>query len=202
MKQATEKGASKTVKTKTATKTQQKQSKTKITREEELIAAINKLLPELDEECLEALLQSAYNLASSLKEERERAERYEAFEQAVYETFKPKENKKGTSKSSPTKKKTAGESKPVLRIERTDDGRFYNIVFGGKWKLFNIEEMTSLAKIALVKEPLESICPRVYTWLRHERSDMLTDFAIANAASPVIRELVKIIRNNFKLNKK
>ncbi len=204
MKKSLETGKTNTAKTKavTKTKTQSKQSKAKITRKDELIAAIEKILPELDEECLEALLQSAHNLAASLQEEQERAERYAAFEQAVYETFKPTDKKKGTASSSKTNKKTKAEPKPVLSIERTEDGRFYNIVYGGKWKLFNIDEMTALAKIALVKEPLESVCPRVYTWMRHERSDMLTDFAIATAASPVIRELVSLIRKNFKLNKK
>lgn len=204
MKQTTENGKSKTAKTQalTKTKTQAKQSKVKITREEELITAINKLLPQLDEECLEALLQSAHNLAASLQEEHERAQRYEAFEQAVFETFKPKENNKQKAHSSIANKHAKAESKPVLKIEQTDDGRFYNIVYGGKWKLFNIDEMTSLAKIALVKEPLESVCPRVYTWMRKERSDMLTDFAIANAASPVIRELVSLVRKKFKLNTK
>ena len=198
MKESLETGKSETLKT----KAQSKKSETKITRKDELIAAIEKMLPELDEECLEALLKSAYNLASSLQEEQERAERYATFEQAVYETFKPKENKKGTASSSKTTKKTKAKSKPVLRIERTEDGRFYNIVYGGKWKLFNIDEMTELANIALVKEPLESVCPRVYTWMRHERSDMLTDFAIATAASPVIRELVLMMRKKIKLNKK
>lgn len=177
-------------------------------REKILVKEIEKLLPLLDEECLEALLHSAYNLASSLEEERERAEQYEAFERAVYETFKPKETKKATSgqktksTSRGTSKSAAKASASVLAIERSEDGRFFNIILDGKWKLFNSEEMAALARIALVNEPLTEACPRVFAWLKRERSDMLSDFAISSATSSRIQELVRLMRKTFKPNKK
>ncbi len=170
--------------------------------EQALLDELLTLLPLLDEECLAALVQSARNLASSLEEERNRESEYERFQQAVYETFKPKPSTKSKKNAKKTSAAKGGKTEAGLAIESTEDGRFFNIVIGGKWKLFNMEEMTALAKIALVKESIPEVCPRVYAWLKRERSDMLSDFAIADGTSVRIRELVSAIRKKFKVIKK
>ncbi|MDX9958331.1 MAG: hypothetical protein RBT68_07805 [Spirochaetia bacterium] len=165
-------------------------------------------LPVLDEECLEALVQSAENLAESCRQDRMLEE---ARSLALELGGAPGTAAKGNARKKKGSKDSAGDdASPVatraalpapLRVEASEDGRFFHIVVDGKWKMLNRDELKSLVNIAASKDPAEAIRTRLFTWLKRERADVLSDLGISTGMSPILAELAGYLKKNFKIKK-
>jgi hypothetical protein len=165
-------------------------------------------LPVLDEECLEALVQSAENLAESCRQDRMLEE---ARSLALELGSAPGTATKGKASKKKGSKVSAGDdSSPVttqaalpapLRVEASEDGRFFHIVVDGKWKMLNRDELKSLVNIAVSKDPAEAVRTRLFTWLKRERADVLSDLGISTGMSPILAELAVYLKKNFKIKK-
>jgi hypothetical protein len=165
-------------------------------------------LPVLDEECLEALVQSAENLAESCRQDRMLEEaRSLALEWggAPGAATRGKAGKKKGAKaaadddSAPIPSRTALPA--PLSVEASSDGRFFHIVVDGKWKMLNRDELKSLVNIAVSKDPAEAVRTRLFTWLKRERADVLSDLGISTGMSPILAELAVYLKKNFKIKK-
>jgi hypothetical protein len=86
-------------------------------------------------------------------------------------------------------------------VEASSDGRFFHIVVDGKWKMLNRDELKSLVNIACSKDPAEAVRTRLFTWLKRERADVLSDLGISTGMSPILAELAVYLKKNFKIKK-
>jgi hypothetical protein len=173
-----------------------------------LLDRLAQALPVLDEECLEALVQSAENLAESCRQDRMLEE---ARSLALEWGGAPGTAAKGKARKKKGSKDAAGdELSPVpsqtalpapLRVEASSDGRFFHIVVDGKWKMLNRDELKSLVNIAVSKDPAEAVRTRLFTWLKRERADVLSDLGISTGMSPILAELASYLKKNFKIKK-
>lgn len=154
-----------------------------------LASELRSLIPKLDAEGLSFLIEQAqvhlYNMkimeAQQLAEETEnRAKRKTAAKGAV-------SGSKG--------KKNA----PVLKIEAAEGSSSYHLVYGGKWKFFSADEMMTMVKIANADKNIRTCATRLFSWFRIERSDVLLDFEIEAANSPLIQECISVLKNTFKI---
>lgn len=84
-----------------------------------------------------------------------------------------------------------------IRVERSADGSTYHIVSGGAWKMFSAEEMAALVRMTRADDPEEEVGRRLYAWLDRERRDALGDLGIARPSSPILSELVRVLRRVF-----
>ncbi len=148
-------------------------------------------LPVLDEECLEALVQSAENLAESCRQDRMLDEaRMLALEGG------------GVSERVDTGLVALRTGRPApLTIKASSDGQFFHIVVDGKWKMLNHDELKSLVTVVGSKEPTEAVPTRLFNWLKRERADVLSDLGISTSLSPVLAELIAYLKKNFKIKK-
>ena len=173
-----------------------------------LLDRLAEALPVLDEECLEALVQSAENLAESCRQDRMLEE---ARSLALEWGGAPKTSTKGkTGKKKGAKAAADDDSSPIpsraalpapLSVEASSDGRFFHIVVDGKWKMLNRDELKSLVNIAVSKDPAEAVRTRLFTWLKRERADVLSDLGISTGMSPILAELAVYLKKNFKIKK-
>jgi len=88
-------------------------------------------------------------------------------------------------------------AEPGLRIERSADGSTYHIVAGGAWKMFSAEEMAALVRMTREPDPEAEVGRRLYAWMERERMDALSDLGVAKASSPIMAELVRVLRKTF-----
>lgn len=186
----------------------QSKSRTLSPSQKMLLDRLAEALPVLDEECLEALVQSAENLAESCRRDRMLEE---ARQLALEWGGAPKTTAKGKAgKKKGTKAAADDDTAPVssraalpapLRVEASSDGRFFHIVVDGKWKMLNRDELKSLVNIAGSKDPAEAVRTRLFTWLKRERADILSDLGISTGLSPILAELAGYLKKNFKIKK-
>ena len=77
-----------------------------------------------------------------------------------------------------------------LSIEASSDDRFFHIVADGKWKMLNRDELKTLVTIVGSREPSEAVRTRMFSWLKRERADILSDPGISTGMSPILAELI------------
>jgi hypothetical protein len=141
-----------------------------------------KLLPELDEEGIEFLLEQAkvhrYNME---------AEKLNALAERL-ESGGPGAGKAGAH--------PAAES-AALRIERSSDGSTYNLVAGGDWKLFTAEEMAALVRITRSGESEAEISRRIRAWLAKERRDVYLDLGLDGPSIGMAKDIAALLAKTF-----
>jgi hypothetical protein len=84
-----------------------------------------------------------------------------------------------------------------LRIERSNDGSTYHLLAGPVWKILAAEEIASILRIARHEESETSASRHLYQWIRQERRDIALDLHIPNGSSPILRELLILLRQTF-----
>jgi hypothetical protein len=85
----------------------------------------------------------------------------------------------------------------ALRLERSKDGSTYHIISSDRWKMFSSEEMAALVRMTREGDPETEIAARLHAWLARERRDALDDLEIAGPASPLMVDLVRLLRRSF-----
>lgn len=154
-----------------------------------LLKELKSVLEELDEEGLDFLLEQAhvhrYNMEVDRlneAEERREASRAEA----------PARGGKRAAAGT-----TASARVPSLRIERSKDGNTYHVVSGGRYKMFDAEEMLSLVRIAHANPDPAEAGRGLYRWMSRERTDALADLGFAGPSDPGLGALAALIRSSF-----
>ncbi len=85
----------------------------------------------------------------------------------------------------------------TLRIEQSDNPRYFNICAGDSRIFMDRHEIKALFKIAEAAADAAEAGPRLYRWLKRERSDVLGDAHVSGSGSPVLGELYKALLDNF-----
>lgn len=173
-----------------------------------LLGRLAEALPVLDEECLEALVQSAENLAESCRQDRMMEESHrQALESAgapgavVKGKTRMKKDRNASADPHPGPVPTQTTLPAPLRVDASEDGRFFHIVVDGKWKMLNRDELRKLVAIACSRDPAEAVRTHLFTWLKRERADVLSDLGISTGMSPILAELASYLKKNFKITK-
>lgn len=156
-------------------------------------AELASLIPELDEEGLGFLIEQARVHVYNMQVDALNAETGVA--KAVAEA---------SGKTAGTRKgaKVAGGSPANFRVEKSGSGSTYHLISGGKWKMFNEEEMMSIVKIAQSKDPMTEVTDRLCRWFASERPDTFGDLELGDAHDPKMKELVQFLRKKFSVKKK
>jgi hypothetical protein len=84
-----------------------------------------------------------------------------------------------------------------LRIERSSDGSTYHLLAGQVWKILAAEEIASILRIARHEESEMAASRHLYQWIRQERRDIAVDLHIPSGTSPVLKELLGLLRATF-----
>lgn len=148
------------------------------------------LIPSLDEEGLSFLVEQAnvhlYNM--------------EIVKQESLPSKIAKTAGAGNASGSGTKK-SAKAIPANFRVERSPSGSSYHLISGGKWKMFNEQEMLSIVRIAQVKESLLEVAGRLHAWFEEERPDVFADMELGDRFDPKLKELVSFLRKKFNVKK-
>ncbi len=150
---------------------------------------LSSLLPGLDEEGLAFLIEQARTHLYNMK---------------VLELEAEAERLEASSARSRTLSSARGAARPAgggFSIKAGEGGTDYSIVRDGKWKMFTREEMLAMVRIATVREPLEAVAPRLYRWLKAERSDFFGDIPVSGPSDPALASLAKLLRATFEVRK-
>lgn len=144
-----------------------------------LLNELKALLDELDEEGLDFLLEQArvhrYNMEVrrlDVAQERRRAGRPAASEAAALRPSPP-------------------------RVERSEDGQTYHVVFEEHYKMFTAEEMLALVRIAHANADPAEGARGLYRWLARERSDALADLGLKGPGSAGLADLAEVLKRSF-----
>lgn len=92
--------------------------------------------------------------------------------------------------------KKAPARKP-LGIEQSDNPRYFNICSGDSRIFMDRHEIKALFRIASAASGAAEAGPRLYRWLKKERSDVLGEARISGSGSPVLGELYAALIDNF-----
>ncbi len=88
-----------------------------------------------------------------------------------------------------------------FRIEKSEDGSVYHIIFGGKWKLINADELFRILKIVNAPVEPDEVRLNLLHWFFKERADFVGDFGLRDTHDERWLELIKMFKTNFKLKK-
>ncbi|MDR0320784.1 MAG: hypothetical protein LBI28_04705 [Treponema sp.] len=177
----------KTSKTKAPAKRQVKRSSTL----DNLAKDLKALIPKLDEEGLAFLVKQA------------QVHLYNMQVDALNETMIKDERRKSTNINTTKTSKTSKTVKPAKQtgvfkdIKASDAG--YHVLCNTQWTAFTSAEMTAMVKIIKSEDTDLEIRGRLYSWLLHERSDLLITASISSKFDDNLKSLVTLINNNFKL---
>ncbi len=153
-----------------------------------LAAELISIIPELDEEGLSFLIEQArvhvYNMEVS------------RIEEEAAESDTANLNKKGDYAREPDK------APANFRIERSSSGSSYHLISGGKWKMYNEDEMMRIVKIASTSERVRDVAVRLHAWFAEERPDTFADLELGDACDPRLDELVVFLRSKFAIKTK
>jgi len=156
---------------------------------DELASELASLIPELDADGLAFLIEQArvhlYNM------------RVAELEAAAEEAERASTRARGIAKSGGAGAGSGASSAADLSIKASGDGSAYDLVCGGKWKMFTGDEMLAMVRIATVKDPRDQVAGRLYRWLSAERSDVINDLGLSGLADPTLGRLVALLRKTF-----
>ena len=156
---------------------------------DELASELASLIPELDAEGLAFLIEQArvhlYNM------------RVAELEAAAEEAERASTRARGIAKSGGAGAGSGASSDDDLSIKASGDGSAYDLVCGGKWKMFTGDEMLAMVRIATVKDPRDQVAGRLYRWFSAERSDVINDLGLSGLADPTLGRLVALLRKTF-----
>lgn len=148
-------------------------------RREALLKELRTILPKLDAEGLDFLLEQAKTHLYNMEVERANEAR----------------NRRADGRSG---KAAGSSSSTVLAVERSGSGSSYFVRAGGDSIMFTAEEMLSLVRIAHGHDDKLEAARAIGAWLLKERKDALEGLRLPASSRPALPELVALLQTNFK----
>ncbi len=170
---------------KTSSAENRKQGKIASTETTALAKELGTLIPQLDAEGLEFLIEQArvhlYNMEVS---ELERAA-----------------SQAGSKQTSKNATLTPAAANDDFAIQASSDGSTYDLVYNGKWKMFTGDEILAMVRIVSSKDPVNQVAGRLYRWFLAERSDVKNDLPLAGPSDPKLKKLVSLLCKTFTIKR-
>jgi hypothetical protein len=98
--------------------------------------------------------------------------------------------KPGTPKQNP-----AG----IFRIEGTESGGSYYLIYNHEWIMFSREEMIRITSIVSAGGTGLEIRDRLFTWFERERRDVLASIPMADKFDDKLKNLAALIKKTFRV---
>jgi hypothetical protein len=95
-------------------------------------------------------------------------------------------------------RREAGRPPYHVHIERTQDD-FFIVQMDDIRIFFNRSELREMTRVCHTAKTEQSGARRLYTWLKKERSDLLSDVGINTERSPYLRNLYQVIVTTYKV---
>jgi hypothetical protein len=106
-------------------------------------------------------------------------------------------------KSAPQKGQRSNSSTgEAIRIEGSENGNSFYLVYRGKWVMFTRDEILALAKIVRGPGTDLEIRERLYKWIERERSDLFETLPMPDKFDNRLKELVTLLKKTFKVRYK
>ncbi|MCL1815797.1 MAG: hypothetical protein FWG27_08285 [Treponema sp.] len=156
---------------------------------ENLAKELKSLIPKLDEEGLNFLIEQA------------QVHLYNMQVDALNETLVKSQERAKTAAAKSAGKKTAKGSAGFSEIKVSESGSSYYIVYKTEWIMFSKEEIVKLVQIAGGQGTDLEIKERLFNWFARERSDLLRSAGIANKFDNKLKTLAGLLKKNFKVRK-
>jgi hypothetical protein len=86
-----------------------------------------------------------------------------------------------------------------FRIEGSESGSSYYLVYNNQWIMFSREEMIQIAGIASSEGTDLEIRDRLFTWFERERRDVLASVPMADKFDDRLKKLAVLIKKTFKV---
>jgi hypothetical protein len=157
--------------------------------EQALVKELSGLIPRLDSEGLRFLIEQAqvhlYNM------------QVEELNSAVLR------NAHTEMKSTPQKgRRTNSRTSEAIRIEGSESGSSFYLVYKGKWVMFTRDEILTLTKITRSPGTDLEIRERLYKWIERERSDLFETLPMPDKFDSRLKELAALLKKTFKVRYK
>ncbi|MDR1418993.1 MAG: hypothetical protein LBI86_01340 [Treponema sp.] len=154
-----------------------------------LAEELGSLIPRLDAEGLEFLIEQAHIHLYNMQ--------VEELNNAVPQTAE------NTEKGMPGGRKgKAPSGTEEIRIEGSESGSSFYLVYKGKWIMFSRDEIITLAKIAAGPGTDLEIRERLYRWIEKERSDLFEAMPMPDKFDARLKKLIAVLRKNFRVRYK
>ncbi len=169
-------------------------------------AELASLIGDLDEEGLAFLVEQARVHLYNMEVDR-LAQRADDIETASENRKAGKAGKAGTLSAGTGKGKGGGKGSAKspgtgdFRIDRSSSGSSYHVISGGKWKMYNEDEMLAIVKICQSKDPILEVTERLCHWFETERPDTFPDLELGDHHDPRMKALVLFLRKKFAVRK-
>jgi hypothetical protein len=160
------------------------------TEERALAEELGSLIPRLDAEGLTFLIEQAqvhlYNMQA------------EELNNAMLQNAEDAKDAEKKTREGGQKGKAASGSEE-LRIEGSESGSSFYLIYKGKWIMFSRDEITALAKITAGPGTDLEIRERLYNWIERERSDLFEAMPMPDKFDPRLKKLAAVLRKNFRV---
>jgi hypothetical protein len=167
---------------------------------ESLAKELRSLIPKLDAEGLQFLVEQAqvhlYNMqVDKLNQARERPAAAKAAKAG-----KTGKKAAGKGKTAGTAKAKTGKAEE-LRLEGTESGSSFYIVYREQWVMFSRDEIAQMVRIA--SAPVSDLERRehLFSWFERERRDVFATIPIADKFDGNIKKIAALLTKNFKIQK-
>jgi hypothetical protein len=87
----------------------------------------------------------------------------------------------------------------TFRIEGSESGSSYYLVYNNEWIMFSREEIIRITAIVSAQGTGLEIRDRLFTWFEKERRDVLASVSMADKFDPRLKELAALIKKTFKV---
>jgi hypothetical protein len=159
-----------------------KTGKSAAEREREALAKeLRGLIPRLDAEGLSFLIEQA---------------------QVHLYNMQVEELNKTLTRTKPGAAKHPPASGDVFRIEGSESGSSYYLVYNNEWIMFAREEMIRIADIVSAQGTDLEIRERLFAWFEKERRDVLSSVFITDKFDDKLKKLAALIKKTFKVRRR
>jgi hypothetical protein len=156
-----------------------KTGKSAAEREREALAKeLRGLIPRLDAEGLSFLIEQA---------------------QVHLYNMQAEELNKTLTRTKPGAAKHPPASAGTFRIEGSESGSSYYLIYKNEWIMFSRDEMIRIAGIASARGTDLEIRERLFAWFEKERRDVLSSVFIADKFDDKLKKLAALIKKTFKV---
>jgi hypothetical protein len=159
----------------------------------DLARELGSLIPKLDGEGLRFLIEQArVHLYNMQVDQLNRAVEHSA-------AVKAGGDRTGVGRNAGTGK--AGKTADSMRIEKSESGSSFYVVYRGKWVMFSREEIIRM--VSIVSAPATDLEARehLFDWFERERRDLFATIPVADKFDERLKKLIGLLKKNFRVRK-
>ncbi|MDR1318823.1 MAG: hypothetical protein LBJ90_04290 [Treponema sp.] len=164
-----------------------------------LARELSSLIPQLDAGGLRFLIDQARIHLYNLQVDRLNEAAARSAEEESRQTDRA--GKSGGGRAGAGKNVKAGKTEKtadLMRLEKSESGSSFYIVYRGQWIMFSRAEITGLVNIVLAPVTDLEVREHLFDWLERERRDVFATIPIADKFDGNLKSLTALLKKNFR----